>query len=98
MVDISITELSSLTKKTRPTLYKYLNSYNSNKLDEIPLSFIKLFEIMFSEQSTKRDVLKYCEDNFFKTNENQGMQDLEEYIKENNLNPIEILNMLKEKK
>lgn len=41
---ITITELARLTMKSRPTIYKYINSYENNRLDEIPYFFITLFE------------------------------------------------------
>ena len=40
---ITISELSRLTKKSRPTLYKYINDYENQVYDNIPFNFIKLF-------------------------------------------------------
>lgn len=55
---ITITELSRLTNKSRPTLYKYIRDYENEKFDEIPYSFIKLFSMV--NGSTKEDIIKYC--------------------------------------
>ena len=42
----SITELSNLTGKTRPTLYKYMKAYIDGSFDDLPYSFIQLFNLM----------------------------------------------------
>lgn len=55
---ISITELSRLTKKSRPTIYKYINDYNRGKLDEIPYSIIELFKM--SSNASKSEIKEYC--------------------------------------
>lgn len=56
---ITITELSRLTQKSRPTLYKYVNDYKNNNLDEIPYSFIRLFELA-REGGSKNSIIDYC--------------------------------------
>ena len=55
---ISITELSRLTKKSRPTIYKYLNDFSLGNYDDIPYSIIKLFKM--AETSTKAEIIAYC--------------------------------------
>ena len=55
---ISITELSRLTKKSRPTIYKYINEYNNGNYDEIPYSMINLFKM--AEIATKSEIISYC--------------------------------------
>ena len=55
---ISITELSRLTKKSRPTIYKYLNDFSLGNYDDIPYSIINLFKM--AETSTKAEIVAYC--------------------------------------
>lgn len=56
---ISITELSRLTGKSRPTIYKYINDYNIRNYDDIPFSIIELFNI--SSFCSKSDIIAYCQ-------------------------------------
>ena len=55
---ISITELSRLTGKSRPTIYKYINDYNIGNYDDIPFSIIELFKM--SSSCSKLDIITYC--------------------------------------
>lgn len=55
---ITITELSRLTKKSRPTIYKYINEYEKGNYDEIPYSMITLFEM--AKTATKAEIVAYC--------------------------------------
>ncbi len=55
----SITELSRLTHKSRPSLYKYALSYSEKKYDDIPYSIIKLFDLIMN-QASKQEVINYC--------------------------------------
>ena len=56
---ISITELSRLTKKSRPSIYKYINEYNDRNFDDIPFSFIKLLDMAYTNRS-KAEIIAYC--------------------------------------
>lgn len=57
---VSITELSRLTGKSRPTLYKYLDCFKRGAYDEIPYTFIRLFEGIGDGHFSKQDVIAYC--------------------------------------
>lgn len=61
---LTITELSTLTGKTRPTLYKYIRAYEANNYDVVPFSFIRLFELMDEPNSLRKDIVGYCKANF----------------------------------
>ena len=54
----TITELSRLTKKSRPTWYSYLNDYCVGKYDNVPYSIIALFNM--ANTSSKADMISYC--------------------------------------
>jgi hypothetical protein len=74
---ISITELSRLTKKSRPTIYKYINEYNNGNYDEIPYSMINLFKM--AETATKSEIISYCNATYgttYATNCDKELQDL----------------------
>lgn len=74
---ISITELSRLTKKSRPTIYKYLNDFNLGNYDDIPYSIINLFKM--AETSTKSEIIAYCNATYGTTyadNCDEGVQEL----------------------
>lgn len=58
---MSITELSRLTGKSRPTLYKYLKDYEAERLDEIPYSFIGLIRLCEEGNASRADIVAYCE-------------------------------------
>ncbi len=60
----SITELSSLTGKSRPTLYKYITNYNEKKYDNLPYSFIKLFDLILDNETSNREIIDYCNKTF----------------------------------
>lgn len=40
---VNITELSRLTNKTRPSIYKYVEEYTTGVYKDIPHSFVVLF-------------------------------------------------------
>ena len=79
----SITELSNLTGKTRPTLYKYISAYVNNNLDSIPYSFIKLFELMNTPNVKKRDIVEFCNATFVNVDKDADINELIKLIKEN---------------
>lgn len=79
----SITELSNLTGKTRPSIYKYLNAYSDCKYDDLPYSFIQLFALMEKEDVTRKEILEYCEKNFQVVNDDIKVNEIINLIKTN---------------
>ena len=75
---LTITEISRLTKKSRPTIYKYISDYKLGNLDDIPFSFIKLFEM--SKKCTKAQILQYCEATYRNTPPNCTDNSLQEVL------------------
>ena len=57
---ISITELSRLLKKSRPTVYKYISDFERGKDGEIPYSVKKLFQKIQSGDLSKQEIYDYC--------------------------------------
>ncbi len=58
---ISITELSRLLKKTRPTVYKYISDYEKGNYSALPHSVKKLFNDIVKGGSGKREIYEYCD-------------------------------------
>jgi len=61
--DLSITELSRLLKRSRPTVYKYITDYKGKKFDNVPNSVKVLFD-RIEGGCTLGEVYAYCRDNF----------------------------------
>ena len=79
----SITELSNLTGKTRPSIYKYLKAYQECKYDDLPYSFIQLFSLMEKEGTTRKEIIEYCEKNFKTVDEDIKVNEIVNLIKNN---------------
>ena len=61
---ISITELSRLLKKSRPTVYKYVSDFENGQEGNVPHSVRKLFRQIQSGDIPKREIYAYCDDWF----------------------------------
>lgn len=58
---ITISELSRLLGKTRPTVYKYVSDFESGTLAALPSSVKKLFTEIVSGTIPKKGIYEYCE-------------------------------------
>ena len=58
-LNIKMTELSEYIKVSRPTLYKYIESYESGNLDSIPDRVVSLFRLMDNPDVTKEQVVTF---------------------------------------
>ena len=88
----SITELSNLTGKTRPTIYKYLKAYQDCKYDDLPYSFIQLFSLMEKSGVSRKEIIEYCLKNFKSVDEDIKVNEIVNLIKENK-NKIDLDNL-----
>lgn len=79
----SITELSSLTNKSRPTIYKYISSYEAGDLNEVPYNFILLFNLITQKGVKKKEIVDFCEENFILTDTNKKANTIIKLIKDN---------------
>ena len=75
---ITITELSKMTNKSRPTIYKFITDYQKGKRDSVPETFLVLFDKISEGKMLKKELYEYCENNFFK--QAQGDEELMEII------------------
>lgn len=90
----SITELSNMTGKTRPTLYKYVNAYEAGSLDEVPFSFIQLFNLINKPNVKRKDIVEYCYVNFNSVDSDIKINEIISLIK-NNKSKIDLDNLKK---
>lgn len=58
---ISITELSRLLKKSRPTVYKYVSDFEGGNSANIPHSVRGLFQKIQSGDMSKKEIYEYCD-------------------------------------
>ena len=90
----SITELSNLTGKTRPSIYKYLKAYQDLQYDDLPYSFIQLFSLMEKENASRKEIIEYCEKNFKSVDEDLKVNEIVNLIK-NNKSKLDLDNLKK---
>ena len=72
---VTITELSRLTNKSRPTIYKWLMLYESEKKEELPQVIARLFD-MIAESGSKKDIYQFCEEQFVVKNDDEGLEEI----------------------
>lgn len=58
---VSITELSRLLNKSRPTVYKYVSDFENGNYALVPLSVRRLFKEIQAGNAPRRDVYEYCD-------------------------------------
>ena len=80
---ISITELSRLTKKSRPTLYKYISDYKNGKFDEVPYTFIKLLDLSSKDGISRESLRQYCQSTYGDFEENDELRKIIILLQEN---------------
>ena len=61
---ITITELSRLLQKSRPTIYKYVLDYESGETDAVPALVKELFRQIEEEDLPKDEIVRYCNTRF----------------------------------
>ncbi len=90
---ISITELSRLLKKSRPTVYKYVFDFESGNVGQIPHSVKKLFEEIQTGAASKREICEYCTHWFGEAEEPKGFLSLSQ-LKDRRATLKEIIKLL----
>ena len=79
---ISITELSRLTNKSRPTIYKWLTLYEKGDLSELPSAIVELFKLI-EDKGSKKDIYLFCEEQFFNVNEEDSLKEIFDLLRSN---------------
>ena len=90
---VTITELSKLLGKSRPTVYKYVSDYEAGNYSAIPHSVRSLFDKIMSGETSRRGVLEYC-DHWFGTQASPKKEKKEK--KEKTVTLKEIIKLLKD--
>ena len=92
---ITITELSRLLKKSRPTVYKYISDFESGDELSAPQAVCDLFHLITDSEISKAAIQRYCEKRFGEPDVNVSEQCqeiielLKRYEKRIDLNRIE---------
>ena len=81
---LSITELSRLTGKTRPTLYKYVSDYERENYDNIPYSFKLLFDMIVVDKKDIAEIKSYCSKKFVDKHEDKASELVDLIMKNKN--------------
>ena len=63
-LNIKMTELSEYIKVSRPTLYKYIESYESGDIESIPDKVVALFRLMERPEVSKEQVITFIISSF----------------------------------
>ncbi len=79
---IPITELSALTRKSRPTIYKYLSLYRQKDYGSVPYAFVTLFQMMDDLSISKKEILAYVNDAFPASPREGKMGDVFRYLED----------------
>ena len=87
---VSITELSRLLGKSRPTVYKYVSDFEKGNYANVPHSVKKLFLKIQSGEAPKREIYEYCQDWFV------GMEERADSFTEKKTTLKEVVRLLKE--
>lgn len=79
---ISITELSRLTNKSRPTIYKWLTLYENGSISELPKRICELFDLI-AGRGSKKDIYQFCEINFYDAAQDDVLREIIELLTAN---------------
>ena len=91
---ITITELSRIMNKSRPTIYKYIQDYEEERKEDVPLVVKELFDLIVNNGYGKKDIYIYCDSKF---GINDELGDIISFLKENRtkLNLDRVMNFLR---
>ena len=79
-LNIKMTELSEYIKVSRPTLYKYIESYENGENETIPERVLNLFRLMDTPGVTKEQVVTFTITSFSDSDTNDIRDRIRNYI------------------
>lgn len=79
---ITITELARLTKKSRPTIYKWVTMYERGECEGLPHSVLELFDIIEAKKS-KKEIYEFCEVSFIDAADDDSLREVITLLSEN---------------
>lgn len=66
---ITISELSRMLDLTRPTLYKYITTFEKGDYSKLSFNLVELFNFIVDEAATKRDIYDYIDKKYVVEND-----------------------------
>ena len=82
---LTITELSRLLGKSRPSVYKYISDYENGNYENVPVLIKELFDNVNNGKFNKVNVYDYCYKFLIGDNQDE-IKEIYELIKENQSN------------
>ncbi len=79
---MTITELSRLTNKSRPTIYKWITLYSQNQREEIPQSITQLFDLI-CKTGSKKAIYDFCDEKFAVKDDDEELAEIFNLIRAN---------------
>ena len=79
-LNIKMTELSEYIKVSRPTLYKYIESYENGDTESIPERVLSLFRLMDTPGVTKEQVVTFTITSFSDPDTNDIRDRIRNYV------------------
>ena len=79
---LTITELSRLLGKSRPSTYKYISDYESGRFDNIPTLIKELFDNVEKGIFNKSNIYEYCY-KFLLVDNKQELKEIYDLLNEN---------------
>lgn len=79
-LNIKLTELSEYVKVSRPTLYKYINSYEEGDFKSLPDDVLALFRFMERDDATKESVVSFAISSFSETEDVDAGERIRKYF------------------
>lgn len=89
-LNIKMTELSEYIKVSRPTLYKYIESYESGDLGSIPDRVVNLFRFMDRPEVTKEQVIASIISSFSEEEGTEKGESVRRYISDPSSSPSKV--------
>ena len=89
-LNIKMTELSEYIKVSRPTLYKYIESYEDGDYESIPSRVVSLFKVMERPDVTKEQVISYIISSFNEDDGTDSAEAVRRYLSDPSSSPTKV--------
>ena len=89
-LNIKMTELSEYIKVSRPTLYKYIESYEGGDLGSIPDRVVNLFRLMDRPEVTKEQVIAFIISSFSEDEGTETGEAVKRYVSDPSSSPSKV--------
>jgi len=89
-LNIKMTELSEYIKVSRPTLYKYIESYEEGDYESIPNRVVSLFKVMERPEATKEQVISYIISSFNEDDGTDSAEAVRRYLSDPSSSPTKV--------